>query len=82
MRRDKNFADLSLRDVIHIHCPCGLDGLLMPITFAAEIERLKQSGQDVSDSTRRLYLLLRALDEMRIQLAQLSPGTVGSAITF
>jgi hypothetical protein len=37
------------------------------------IERLKQSGQDASEATRRLSLLLRALDEMRIQLGQLAP---------
>lgn len=37
------------------------------------IERLKQSGQDVSEAIRRLSLLQRALDEMRIQLGQLSP---------
>lgn len=37
------------------------------------IERLKQSGQDVSEAVRRLSLLQRALDEMRIQLGQLSP---------
>ena len=37
------------------------------------IERLKQSGQDVSDAMRRLSLLQHALNEMRIQLGQLSP---------
>ena len=37
------------------------------------IERLKQSGEDVSEAVRRLFLLHRALDEMRIQLGQLSP---------
>jgi hypothetical protein len=37
------------------------------------IERLKQSGEDVSEAERRLFLLQRALDEMRIQLGQLSP---------
>ena len=37
------------------------------------IERLKQSGQDTSDAVRRLSLLQRALNEMRIQLGQLSP---------
>src|SRR6185295_5011607 len=36
------------------------------------IERLKQSGEDVSEAVRRLSLLQRALDEMRIQLGQLS----------
>jgi hypothetical protein len=33
MRRDKTFADLSPRDVIHIHCDCGRNALLMPITL-------------------------------------------------
>jgi hypothetical protein len=37
------------------------------------IERLKQSGQDTTDAVRRLSLLQRALNEMRIQLGQLSP---------
>jgi uncharacterized membrane protein YccC len=37
------------------------------------IERLKQSGADVSEAVRRLSLLQRALEEMRIQLGQLSP---------
>jgi hypothetical protein len=37
------------------------------------IERLRQFGQDTSDGVRRLKLLRHALDEMRIQLGQLSP---------
>ena len=37
------------------------------------IERLRQSGQDTSDAERRLELLRHALEEMRIQLGQLSP---------
>ena len=37
------------------------------------IERLKQSGQDTSEAERRLSLLQHALNEMRIQLGQLSP---------
>jgi hypothetical protein len=37
------------------------------------IEQLKQSGQDVSEAVRRLSLLQHALNEMRIQLGQLSP---------
>ena len=37
------------------------------------IERLKQSGQDVSEAVQRLSLLQHALNEMRIQLGQLSP---------
>jgi hypothetical protein len=37
------------------------------------IERLKQSGQDISEAERRLALLQHALGEMRVQLGQLSP---------
>ena len=37
------------------------------------IERLQQFGQDTSEAIRRLKLLRHALDEMRIQLGQLSP---------
>ena len=37
------------------------------------IERLQQLGQDTSDAERRLELLRHALEEMRIQLGQLSP---------
>jgi hypothetical protein len=39
----------------------------------AAIEQLKLSGQDVSDATRRLNLLERAMEEVRLQLGQLSP---------
>ena len=37
------------------------------------IERLKQSGQDTTEAVRRLSLLQHAINEMRIQLGQLSP---------
>jgi len=37
------------------------------------IEQLRLERRDVSDATRRLKLLHAALDEMRIQLAQLTP---------
>ncbi len=37
------------------------------------IEQLRLEQRDVSDATRRLKLLCAALDEMRIQLAQLTP---------
>jgi hypothetical protein len=37
------------------------------------IERQKQAGEDTADAVRRLGLLRRALDEMRLQLGQLSP---------
>ena len=37
------------------------------------IERLKQVGEDTSPALQRLRLLRHALDEMRIQLGQLSP---------
>jgi hypothetical protein len=37
------------------------------------IERLQQFGEDPSAALHRLKLLRRALDEMRIQLGQLSP---------
>ena len=37
------------------------------------IERLKQSGEDTTEAVRRLSLLQHALNEMRIQLGQLSP---------
>ena len=38
-----------------------------------KIERLKQSGEDATEAVRRLSLLHHALNEMRIQLGQLSP---------
>jgi hypothetical protein len=37
------------------------------------IERLRMLREDASDAERRLRLLRAALDEMRIQLAQLTP---------
>jgi hypothetical protein len=40
---------------------------------AASIEHAKLLGQDISGAARRLKLLRHALDEMRIQLGQLSP---------
>jgi hypothetical protein len=39
----------------------------------AAIQLLKESGQDISKSVSRLQLLHSALEEMRIQLAQLTP---------
>ena len=50
---------------------------LMEVRIAnqtAAIERLRQSGQDFSEAARRLALLERVLEEMRIQLGQLSPS--------
>ena len=46
----------------------------------AAIERLKQSGQDTAQAVQRLDLLQRALQEMRIQLGQLSPAEPGSSV--
>lgn len=40
---------------------------------AASIERAKLLGQETLDAERRLELLCRALDEMRVQLGSLSP---------
>jgi hypothetical protein len=37
------------------------------------IERLEKADEDTSDSMRRLNLLHKAFEEMRIQLAQLTP---------
>jgi hypothetical protein len=37
------------------------------------IERLQQFGQDTTEAHQRLKLLQHALDEMRIQLGQLTP---------
>ena len=37
------------------------------------IERLKQGGEDPAAALQRLKLLRHALEEMRIQLGQLSP---------
>jgi hypothetical protein len=39
----------------------------------AAIERLEKADEDTSDSVRRLNLLHTAFEEMRIQLAQLTP---------
>jgi hypothetical protein len=39
----------------------------------AAIERLRNLREDASDAERRLKLLRTALQEMRIQLAQLTP---------
>jgi hypothetical protein len=39
----------------------------------AALERLETAGEDTSDSVRRLNLLHTAFEEMRIQLAQLTP---------
>lgn len=39
----------------------------------AEVERLKALGLDATDGERRLALLRRALEEVRIQLGHLSP---------
>ena len=36
MRPEKTIADLAPRDVIHIHCACGRDRFLMPITLFSE----------------------------------------------
>ena len=56
--------------------PAGNDLRMMELRIEQQlesIERLKQSGEDVSEAVRRLFLLQRALGEMRIQLGQLSP---------
>lgn len=37
------------------------------------IARQEQAGEDTAEAVSRLKLLQRALDEMRIQLGQLSP---------
>jgi len=39
----------------------------------AEIQRLRDAGQDISEASKRLCLLRAALEEMRIQLARLVP---------
>jgi uncharacterized membrane protein YccC len=41
---------------------------------ASAIEVLQKADQDTSDAVHRLKLLHAALDEMRIQLAQLAPN--------
>ena len=40
------------------------------------IERLRQFGEDTSAALQRLKLLRHALDEMRVQLGQLSPTSL------
>ena len=58
------------------HSPAGAHVRMMELRIEQQvelIERLKQSGQDTSEAVRRLSLLQHALDEMRIQLGQLSP---------
>ena len=56
--------------------PAGIHLRMMELRIEQQveaIERLKQSGQDISEAERRLSLLQHALGEMRIQLGQLSP---------
>ena len=36
MRAEKTIADLGPREVIHIHCVCGRDRVLMPITLLSD----------------------------------------------
>lgn len=36
MRPEKTIAELSPREVIHIHCPCGRDRMLMPVTLLSD----------------------------------------------
>ena len=36
MRAEKTIADLSPREVVQIHCVCGRDRVLMPITLLSE----------------------------------------------
>jgi hypothetical protein len=40
---------------------------------AKEIQQLGTAGQDITAATQRLSLMQRAMDEMRLQLGQLSP---------
>ncbi len=50
--------------------------LLMESRIAQQqttIQRLRQTGQDISKGVVRLNLLYAALEEMRIQLASLAP---------
>jgi hypothetical protein len=46
------------------------------------LESLRQFGGDTSAAIRRLKLLRHALDEMRIQLAQLSPTNLDEKRPF
>ena len=36
MRAEKTFADLGPREVVHIHCTCGRDRVLMPIALLSD----------------------------------------------
>ena len=36
MRADRTFADLGPREVVQIHCVCGRDRVLMPITLLSD----------------------------------------------
>ena len=36
MRGEETFADLGPREVVHIHCACGRDRVLMPITLLSD----------------------------------------------
>jgi hypothetical protein len=36
MRADKTFGDLGPREVVHIHCVCGRERVLMPITLLSK----------------------------------------------
>lgn len=56
--------------------PAGNHLRMMELRIEQQVEaidRLKQSGQDTTEAVRRLALLQHALNEMRIQLGQLSP---------
>ncbi|HKP24290.1 MAG TPA: hypothetical protein VJV39_10515 [Dongiaceae bacterium] len=56
--------------------PAGIHIRMMELRIeqqTALIARLKQSGEDTSEAVRRLSLLQHAINEMRIQLGQLSP---------
>lgn len=50
-------------------------------TQTAEVERLKGLGLDATDGERRLALLRRALEEVRIQLSHLSPTNLDARRT-
>ena len=42
---------------------------------AKEIEQLRVTGQDTRAAVQKLSLMKHAMDEMRLQLGQLSPTT-------
>ena len=42
---------------------------------AKEIEQLRVAGEDTKAAVRKLALMKHAMDEMRLQLGQLSPTT-------